>query len=64
MRRTAKEGGRIIGNLLIEEGVDLTDERAIRRRVSQVCGSKWTTALERATIAYLRKERKAEAEVR
>jgi hypothetical protein len=60
MRRTAKEGGRIIGDVLIGEGIDLADERAIRRRVVEVCGDRWTSGLERATLAYLRKERKAE----
>lgn len=42
MRRTAKEGGRIIANLLLEEGIDLTDERAIRKRIAEVCGDNWT----------------------
>jgi hypothetical protein len=60
MRRTAKEGGRVIGRLLVEENIDLADERAIKRRVAEVCGDKWTRSLERATLAYLRRERKAE----
>lgn len=64
MRRTAKEGGRIIGELLLAEGIDLNDEQAIRRRVSEVCGSKWSSSIQRATLAYLRAERKAEAEAR
>lgn len=60
MRRTAKEGGRVVGGILLREDIDLTDERAIKRRVREVCGDRWTRSLERATLAYLRKERKAE----
>lgn len=60
MRRTAKEGGRVIGGILLREDIDLADEQAIKRRVREVCGDGWTRRLERATLAYLRKERKAE----
>lgn len=60
MRRTAQEGGRVIGGILLRENIDLTDERAIKGRVKELCGQKWTRSLERATLAYLRRERKAE----
>jgi hypothetical protein len=60
MRRTAKEGGRVIGGILLRENIDLADERAIRVRVRELCGDRWTRSLERATLAYLRRERKAE----